>query len=348
MNECKKHFKLASGFPFLADVNERVICDVFGGSEYAMIMNSDCRVGNCNNSLQWDFISKKNGIVHLVAINEKTSHGENPPTFVVAIVYPDTSTPCWYTLNSPEELTGEIWGHILKFIPPDVPGSVKISTKAPVEMDLYNYGLTLLYAIEDVTRKQRVTIGYPSNIYYVPKWRVYQEFLYRLPFNLYATANLNFLPAIADELKLGNVLIDPLSDGPSTSPVICLSKEYIERMGLIRRRFCGEDRNIRDEADPVRSGRMDELAEEWEVVTGPPAARAYEQGREGERNLLHSFCQSGIEKMNSMIRSETARDGQNSNVKPYYDRIAALTYMMDVLESGSHIPAEPSKEGEGS
>jgi hypothetical protein len=228
----KKHFELARTFPFLGSVNERVIRDVFGGSEFAMIMNSTCQTGHRGNSFQLDFKSKTEGVVSLVAINEYTSHGENPPMFVVGIVYPDTSTPCWHTLRSPKEFTDEIWNEISKFIPDDVSNIVKFYKRKSAEMDLYNYGLALLHAIEDVVRKQRPSITFPSNIYFVPKWKVYQAFLYQLPFNLYSTANLNFLPAIAEEMELGNVLLDPLADDPSTSPVICLTKEYIERMGL--------------------------------------------------------------------------------------------------------------------
>jgi len=232
MNDWKKHFELARTFPFLGSVNERVIRDVFGGSAFAMIMNSDCQIGRCGNSFQLDFKSKNLGTVSLVAINGYTSHGENPPTYVVGIVYPDTSTPCWHTLRSPKEFTDEIWNEISKFIPDDVSNIVKFYKRKSAEMDLYNYGWALLKAIEDVVRKQRPSITFPSNVFYVPKWRVYQAFLDHLPFNLYSTANLNFLPAIAEEMELGNVLLDPLADDPSTSPVICLTKEYIERMGL--------------------------------------------------------------------------------------------------------------------
>jgi hypothetical protein len=201
----EKYTEITRRFPFLGDIGDRVVRDVFGGSAFAMIMNSDCQIGRCGNSFQLDFKSKNLGTVSLVAINGYTSHGENPPTYVVGIVYPDTSTPCWHTLRSPKEFTDEIWNEISKFIPDDVVGIVKLSTKESVEWS--DHVLMRTCIMEALTRD----CGQDQKC---DRWKLYHKALARwnvthASWKGRTSPNLLFLPALFDLLEQGQVATTP-------------------------------------------------------------------------------------------------------------------------------------------
>jgi len=124
-----------------------------------------------------------------------------------------------------------------------------------------------------------------------------------------------------------------------------IQKKYLDDSTAIIRRALfaqGQDHSeqVLDMVDTTRSGRVDELAEEWEVVTGPPAARAYEKGRADERRDVINWLDRD---------DEACRERQELN-KIYWGGGSTTNddnSLYNCIRRGDHLPpAEPSKDGD--